>query len=193
MEDPPARGAPKEEDNCQCDKNTWSLSLMIIAMSCMLLQTLAGVLLLMASPSIADGILEIYIAILAVMCFFVELRRFTPFRAMIYSVVKYFYFLTSYPGRSVFYIFLGSISINGDLLSIIAGGSTITIGVLYFVIHCRYGLPRFVDPEVAIAEAEERVRRETEQRFMRLQSQTPNSASGSEPSVASEDEYKPPL
>lgn len=146
---------------------------MIMAMSTCILQILACVFSLMAFKvsfqGIPEAVLNLYIIVFAVICFFVELRRFRPFRSMIYSIVKYFYFLTSYPGRACFYVFLGTISFNEQLLCLIAGGTTVAIGVLYALIHCRYKLPRFVDPEVAIAEAEERVRRETEQKFLQAQ------------------------
>ncbi|EKF30275.1 hypothetical protein MOQ_005920 [Trypanosoma cruzi marinkellei] len=100
-------------------------------------------------------------AYLVVLCFFTlsaELRQIKCLRGLIYSWIKYLYFLTTYTGRSFFYIFLGTLAFGGGILNYVAAGVAVALGVIMLFVNFIVDLPKYVDPEVA--REEEAARRE---------------------------------
>ncbi|KAF5221593.1 hypothetical protein ECC02_005305 [Trypanosoma cruzi] len=108
------------------------------------------------------GISAIFLNIyLVVLCFFTltaELRQINCLRGLIYNWIKYLYFLTTYTGRSFFYIFLGTLAFGGGILNYVAAGVAVALGVIMLFVNLFVDLPKYVDPEVV--REEEAARRE---------------------------------
>jgi hypothetical protein len=98
--------------------------------------------------------LNIDLIVLAVVMICAELRIFRFVRKMVFPVIKHLYFVTTPIGRGLFYVFLASLSWDTDLSHIGALLSTIGLGitgVLTMFVHLVWGMPVFVDPQVADA------------------------------------------
>lgn len=155
---------PKEEDEgveCKCNKDTWPLVILMTGFGVAFLVVLVSVLSLMTFEGVPQVVLSVYLIILALLGLEAEFRRIKFLRSLIYvCAIKYFYFLTNYYIRGVYYIFMGSILLGDAPLNIIAGGICMGLGVLLIGVHFFIGLPTYLDWQEVQAEAEARVRRE---------------------------------
>ncbi|RNF07181.1 hypothetical protein TraAM80_03553 [Trypanosoma rangeli] len=107
--------------------------------------------------TLSIGISTIFLNVyLIVLCFFAltaELRQVKCLRSLIYTWMKYLYFLTTYTGRAFFYIFLGTLAFGGGIWNYVAASVAVALGILMFFVNLSVELPKYVDPEVLHEEA----------------------------------------
>lgn len=173
-------------EGCKCDrKQAPNVCLIIDIVACVLVG-LCAVLDLITFTGIPSVILDIYLVALSFLALSAEARMFRPLRSIIYNWIKFVYFLTSYTGRGLYFIFLGSITINESALSYIGGGFTIFAGFFLIIMNCRFKFPVYMDWQVVKEEAAGKARAQAEQAF-----RTPSSAA-STPGGGGESSYSPP-
>eukprot|EP00744_Colponema_vietnamica_P011369 GILI01015990.1.p1 GENE.GILI01015990.1~~GILI01015990.1.p1 ORF type:complete len:302 (-),score=57.89 GILI01015990.1:150-1055(-) len=157
---------PEEKDDgvdCKCTKDTWPIVILMTGFAVAFLVCLVSVLSLLTFEGVPQVVLCIYLIILALLGLEAEFRRIKFLRSMIYTVaIKYFYFLTNYYVRGVYYIFMGTMLLGDAPLNIICGGVCIALGCVLMGVHFFVGLPNYTDWQEVKAEAEARVRREAE-------------------------------
>lgn len=190
-----AGGAPAGElpqAKCQCTREQWANVMAGLGVLGAAFIILVAVLNLMAFEDGIPGVmLNIYLIALALLAVLAELRIFKALRGLIYNILQFFYFLTSYTGRALYYIFLGSIVLDTSKpLMLIAAGCNMGLGVMLGIVHCRFRLPHYIDPQVAKMEAEERLRREIEEKFR--SGQTPGATPNAGVAAAGGTAYAPP-
>ena len=153
MPDEDVNYAPGEEPGCKCTKANIPSYLLIVAFVCAALVCLISILDLMQFKGLDTFILDVYLVLLALLGFTAELRMFKSLRSMIFTWIKYVYFLTSYTGRGLFWIFVGSICLSDAPLNIIVGSATITLGVFTIGTNIVFGLPLYKDWQIVKEEA----------------------------------------
>lgn len=153
-------------EGCKCSRKNLPVVVLILGFVANFLTGLVCVLDLLQFSGVPQVILDLYLLILAALAFSAELRMFKPLRSIIYTWMKFVYFLTSYTGRGLFYVFMGSVLIGETVLSYIAGGCVIAAGIVIVVGNCVFGLPVYMDWQVAKANANEERRRQQERNFV---------------------------
>eukprot|EP00759_Apiculatamorpha_spiralis_P012671 PhF_6_TR19625/c0_g1_i1/m.28635 len=135
---------PQTEEGCKCNmnKDTWVLTLRIAAIFANVAVILICIFTLLPNfANLVTFVLDIYILIFASLCFIAELRFISVVRSTAYYLLKWFYFLTNYTGRGIFYFFLGTLLVDGDsTICNIVAVCVMALGVLWIVIARYYGL-----------------------------------------------------
>jgi hypothetical protein len=144
---------PGEEPGCKCTKANIPTYLLIWGTLCAAAIILISVLSLMQFDGLSKFILDIYLIVLALLTWTAELRMFKSFRSMIYTWMKFVYFLTSYTGRGLFYIFVGSILFDTPPLNIIVASATVGLGFFTIFGNIAFELPIYKDWQVVKEEA----------------------------------------
>lgn len=172
-------------EGCKCSRKSLPTVVLIVGFIANFLVGLVCVLDLLQFSGVPQVILDLYLLVLAVLTFSAELRMFKPLRSIIYVWIKFVYFLTSYTGRGLFYIFMGSVVIGDTVLQYIAGGVVIGTGFLIIIGNCVFGLPIYMDWQVAKADAAEQRRKQQEQNFVSPKggNDTPTAGTYSPPST----------
>lgn len=173
-------------EGCKCDRRQMPTIVLILNVVACVLIGLVAVLDLITFTGIPAVILDLYLVVLAFLALSAEARIFRPIRSLIYNWIKFVYFLTSYTGRGLFYVFLGSVTINEDALSYIGGGFTIFAGIFMMIVNCVVKLPVYMDWQVVKEEAAIKARRSAEEAF-----RTPGGASSPTP-TGGDSSYAPP-
>lgn len=91
-------------------------------------------------------LLSIYCLIFALLGFSAELRQFSWCRRVVYLWMRYFYFLTYYKARAIFYLMFGCLLLTSRVLDIIAAIVTIVLGFMMLLTSLIVDLPVFEDP-----------------------------------------------
>lgn len=91
-------------------------------------------------------ILSIYCLIFALLGFSAEMRQFSWCRRIVYLWMRYFYFLTYYKARALFYIMFGFLLLTSRTLDIIAAIVTLVLGFMMLLVALIVDLPVFEDP-----------------------------------------------
>lgn len=91
-------------------------------------------------------LLSIYCLIFALLGFSAEMRQFAWCRRIVYLWMRYFYFLTYYKARAIFYIMFGCLLLTDRALDIIAAVVTLVLGVMMLLVSLIVDLPVFEDP-----------------------------------------------
>ncbi|CBH14394.1 hypothetical protein, conserved [Trypanosoma brucei gambiense DAL972] len=126
--------------------DAWSLVFLILSIIAMALVISSSlVTLVVRNNTVADTFLELYMLVFAFLGLSAELRRFEGIRRGVYLWLRYFYFLTTYSGRGLFYIFLGAIAVGGTPLRYTSCVITTVLGFLMFVVNCFVNLPVYKD------------------------------------------------
>lgn len=160
------QAASDDNAECKCTKEQWPTIIVILGFVICFLLCLVSILSLMSfNGGVAGVILNVYVCILALLAFSAEMRRFKFCRNIIYTYMKYCYFLTHYVGRGLFYIFVGTIVLDSSPLNIAIGAGTIAFGVIMIGVHLVVGLPNYVDDKAIQEETEYRVAQANEERF----------------------------
>jgi len=155
---PGESGSPQGDPECDCNAAVWANTLMGLGIGSGVLTIVSSILalLLLSSP-----VLNAYLVALGLVAIATELRKFAALRPLVYHVVKYFYFITSWSGKAIFYIFVGTIQLDPTHpLALIAGVFMIFIGFAIFVVRCKYTLPKYWDLEEKKREMEEQAARD---------------------------------
>ena len=158
-------GSVSGEGCCKCSQEYIPTTLLIFGVISCFAVSLVSVLDLLQFSGVPSIMLDVYMVALSFMAFSAEFRRFRPLRNIIYTWIKFFYFLTSWVGRGLFYIFMGSVLLNTSVLSYIAGGFVIFTGVFMIGSSCKFELPVFQDWQVVKEESEARAKATSEQAF----------------------------
>lgn len=145
--------APGEEPGCKCTKENIPTYLLIMGTVACGGVILISILDLMQFSGLDTFILDIYLVVLALLAWTAELRMFKALRSMIYTWIKFVYFLTNNVGRGLFYFFMGSIVLSDKPLPIIVGAFTIATGVAGIVLSICFKLPNYLDWQVVKEEA----------------------------------------
>ena len=148
--------APGEEQGCKCTKSSAPTYLLIAGFISSLVCSLVAVLDLMTFAGPQAIVLDLYIVLFSVLVFTAELRVFKPLRGIIYTWMKFVYFLTSYVGRGLFYFFLGSLVLSTTPLPIIAGSYTMAFGLVTIGVGVGFQLPIYMDWQVVQEEKKAR-------------------------------------
>lgn len=173
-------------EGCKCDRKQMpNIVLLLNVVACVLIG-LVAVLDLITFTGIPSVILDLYLVALAFLALSAEARMFRPLRSLIYNWIKFVYFLTSYTGRGLYYVFLGSITINESALSYIGGGFTMFAGFFMIIVNCKFTLPMYMDWQVVKEEAAGKARAQAEQAF-----RTPGAAA-TPGGQGGESSYSPP-
>lgn len=112
-------------------------------------------------------LLDVYILIFCFLALSAELWRFRLVRRVARMWLKHVYFLTTYSGRSLFYIFIGTLVIDFSVFNAIVGGICIALGVSMFVVNLIFTLPVYVD-EVMMRERQKQQLEEEKRQKMRM-------------------------
>ncbi|KPI84439.1 hypothetical protein ABL78_6521 [Leptomonas seymouri] len=91
-------------------------------------------------------LLSIYCLLFALLAFSAELRQFSWCRRVVYLWMRYFYFLTYYKARAIFYIMLGFLLLTSRTLDIIAAIVALALGFIMLLVALVVNLPVFEDP-----------------------------------------------
>ncbi|KEG14296.1 hypothetical protein DQ04_00531010 [Trypanosoma grayi] len=97
---------------------------------------------------ISTFFLEVYILVLCFFAITAEFRQVKCLRWIIYKWVRYLYFVTTYSGRGLLYIFIGTLVFGGSILRYVAAAVTIGLGIVMFVVNIFVTLPHYEDPEM---------------------------------------------
>ncbi|KAG5511695.1 hypothetical protein JKF63_07292 [Porcisia hertigi] len=148
--------APPEPVRGSCCQHNWPLVFLITSFIVTLFAfvgIILGFVKIIFAPNIV--LLNVYCLIFCLLGLSAELRQFSLFRRVVYTWMKYFYFLVHYRQRGIFYIFFGFLLIGTGAIEIISGALAIALGALMLVVSTVVSLPKFEDPE-----EERRVREE---------------------------------
>jgi hypothetical protein len=100
-------------------------------------------------------LLSIYCLIFALLGLSAEMRQFAWCRRVVYLWMRYFYFLTYYKARAVFYFMFGCLLFTDRALDIIAAVVAIVLGIMMLLVSLIVNLPVFEDPHEQQAKEEE--------------------------------------
>eukprot|EP00759_Apiculatamorpha_spiralis_P034075 PhF_6_TR35151/c0_g1_i1/m.51222 len=152
MPDAPAGNDPTDA-KCTCKKEHIGVILSVSGVVASFFVGLLSVLSLLASPEFMTAILNIYILVLSAVSFVAELRAVGKIvRTMTFPLLKWFYFVTVYTGRGMFYIFIGSLLLDNEFQKVFSnmiGGITMGIGLAHILAKIftpQYCLPSVLDP-----------------------------------------------
>lgn len=148
--------APGEEPGCKCTKASAPTYLLIAGFVASAICSLTAILDLMTFAGPAQIVLDLYIVLFSILVLSAELRVFKPLRGIIYTWMKFVYFLTSYVGRGLFYFFLGSLVLSSTPLPIIAGSYTMGFGLVTIGVGLGFRLPVYLDWQVVQEEKKAR-------------------------------------
>ena len=164
--------AQEEGCECKCDKNSWPNILTGVGMGGNVFVIVTAILSLIKIPTLTGIILSVYCVLLALFGFLAEARRFRRPRDLIYKVVKHAYFITNYSARSLFYLFLGSIMFDSDsILNIACAIYVVANGIVLFGVNLVVGLPVYLGSVERKQAAEERIRREVEEKYRQVKTE----------------------
>ena len=98
-------------------------------------------LMALSNLNVVTAIMDLYLTILSFMCLLAELRFVGAIRSVAYTLLKWFYFLTSYTGRGLFYFFMGTLMLDGDSAwSTFIAVVMMSIGLMWLIVSRFYGL-----------------------------------------------------
>ncbi|RNF26289.1 uncharacterized protein Tco025E_01438 [Trypanosoma conorhini] len=148
-----------DEQGFSAQGRNWSRSFLALSAISMGLVIASSIISLMTlNIGVSTIFLNVYLVMLCFFALTAELRQVKCLRGLIYIWMKYLYFLTTYTGRAIFYIFLGTLAFGGGLLNYVAAGVAVVLGTLMFCVNLVVELPKYVDPEML--REEEAARRE---------------------------------
>lgn len=111
--------------------------------------------LLTLSLSPLDIFIDSYIVVLGFFAWSAELRQYSLLRPLVYHWVHYVYFVSTYTGRGLLYVFLGTLMWQpSSLVHAALALATAVQGVLLLGINACVGLPSFTDVEEQRRQAE---------------------------------------
>lgn len=157
--------ATGEEVKCNCNRETWANILCGLGIAASILIIICAIVSLIAFENGVPGIiLDVYLTLMALVSMAAELRLFRALRGAIFHIVKFIYFITEWKGRGIYYMFIGTLSFNeSNALNWVAAIVGVAIGILFIVLDCIYKLPVYMDPQVAKAQMEARLKWEREE------------------------------
>nr|CCC92902.1 conserved hypothetical protein [Trypanosoma congolense IL3000] len=124
----------------------WVFAFLLLSVLSMTLVIASSIVtLVFYSLPVSLTFLELYTVLFAVLGLTAEFRLIRPVRIVVDFWIRYFYFLTTYAGRGLFYIFLGVITIGGTTLNYVAAATTLFLGVLMFFASLCVDLPVYRD------------------------------------------------
>ncbi|CAD2220273.1 hypothetical protein AGDE_11212 [Angomonas deanei] len=90
---------------------------------------------------------DVYCLIFSLLCLSAELRQFGWCRKIVYKWLRFFYALTCYRFRGLFYVFFGLLLLGYHAVMYVAGALAIALGLAIFVLTFFTTLPTYEDAE----------------------------------------------
>ncbi|KPA75600.1 hypothetical protein ABB37_08475 [Leptomonas pyrrhocoris] len=130
-----------------CWQRNWPRVFLLFALATAVLcfvSIITGLITAVLQPRLV--LLSIYCLLFALLGFSAELRQFAWCRRVVYLWMRYFYFLTYYKARAIFYIMFGFLLLTSRTLDIIAAIVTLALGIMMLLVALVVDLPVFEDP-----------------------------------------------